>query len=73
MSFDPYNCALKIWESISNFNSHNGSSFESVRVHSLALLALPGACEVTPGLLLGPQPCNPLALVESPRLGLRHN
>ncbi len=32
-------------------------------------LALPGACGVTPKLPLGPQPCNPLALVTSPRLG----
>jgi hypothetical protein len=33
-------------------------------------LALPGACGVTPGLPLGPQPCNPFALVASPRLWL---
>jgi hypothetical protein len=31
-----------------------------VRVHSLTLFALSGACEVLLGLLLGPQPCNPL-------------
>jgi hypothetical protein len=31
---------------------------------------LPGICDVTPGLLLGPHPCNPFALVASPKLGL---
>jgi hypothetical protein len=46
----------------------------SVRVHSLTLLALPGACEVTPrpsSWLATLQP--PLALVTSPRIGLRHH
>jgi hypothetical protein len=57
MGFDPCNRALKIWESIWDSNSHNGSSFGSVRVHSLTLTTLPGACDVTPGLPFGPQPC----------------
>jgi hypothetical protein len=60
MSFDPYNCALKIRESIWDSNSHNGNSLGSVKVHSLTLFALPGACEVTVGRPLGPQPCKPL-------------
>jgi len=54
--------------------------------HFLTLL---GVCDVTPGLLLGPhpydffaltlwvplgpQPCNPFALVASPKLGLRQS
>jgi len=37
MGFDPYNCSLKIWD----FNSQNGSSFGSVRVHSLTLSYTP--------------------------------
>ncbi len=49
MDFDPYNSALKIQESIWDSNSHNGSSLGNVKVHSLTLLALTGACEVTPG------------------------
>ncbi len=59
-SFDPLNRALKIWESFRDSNSQHGSSLGSVRVHSLTLFALPGACEVLPSLPLGPQPCNPL-------------
>ncbi len=59
-SFDPCNRALKIRESFQDYNSQHGSSFGSVRVHSLTLFALSGACEVLLGLLLGPQPCNPL-------------
>ncbi len=49
MGLDPYNCALKIRESIWDFNSHNGSSFGRVRVHSFTLFALLGACGVTLG------------------------
>jgi hypothetical protein len=41
MNFDPYNCSLKIWESIWDSDSHNGSSFGSVRVHSLTLFCTP--------------------------------
>jgi hypothetical protein len=33
---------------------------------------LPGVCDVIPGLSLGPHPCNPFALVASPKLGLWH-
>jgi hypothetical protein len=59
-SFDSCNRALKIRESFRDSNSQHGSSLGSVRVHSLTLFALPRACEVLPGLPLGPQPCNPL-------------
>jgi hypothetical protein len=55
-------------------NSQRGSSLGSVRVHSLTLsglFALPGACDVTPGSTIRPAPCNPFALVASPKLGLR--
>jgi hypothetical protein len=72
MSFDPCDCALKIWESFWNFNSQHGSLLGSVRVHSLTLFALSGACEVTPRSPSWPTTLQPLALVASPRLGLRH-
>ncbi len=71
MSFDAYNHALKIQESFWDFNSQHGSSLGSVRVHSLTLFALPGACDVTHGSFFWPATLQPLALVASPRLGLR--
>jgi hypothetical protein len=46
MGFNPSNCTIKIQESIWDSNSQHGSSLGSVRVHSLTLFALPGACEV---------------------------
>jgi hypothetical protein len=70
MGVDPYNDALKIWESIWNSNSQNGSSLGSVRVHSLTLFAFSGACDVTPELPSRPATLQPFALVTSPRLGL---
>jgi hypothetical protein len=72
MGFDPCNCALKIWESIWDFNFQHGSSLESVRVHSLTLFAFPRACDVSPKSLSWPATLQPLALVTNPRLGLRH-
>jgi hypothetical protein len=38
MGFNPCNRPLKIWESIWESNSQNGSSLGSVRVHALNLL-----------------------------------
>jgi hypothetical protein len=71
MGFDPRNRTLKIWESIWDSNSQHGSSLVSVRVHSLTLFALPGACDVTPEFFSWPATLQSLALVASPRLGLR--
>jgi hypothetical protein len=71
-NFDPYNCVMKIWESIRDSNFQHGSPLGSVRVHSLTLFALPRACEVTPGSPSWPATLPHLALVASPRLGLRH-
>jgi hypothetical protein len=73
MSFDPYNHALKIWKSIWDFNTQHGSSFESMRVHSLTLFALLDACDVTPGSPSWPATLQPFTLVTSPSLGLRHS
>jgi len=42
-----------------------------VRVYSLTLLALSGACDMIPRLLSWLATLQPLALVVSPRLGLR--
>jgi hypothetical protein len=71
MSFDPCNCALKIQESQMDSNSQHGSSLGSVRVRTLTLFALLGACEVTHESPFWPATLQPLALVASPRLRLR--
>jgi hypothetical protein len=55
-----------------NSNSQSGSSFENVRVHSLTFSYTPGSMSVTPRLPSWPAPLQTLALVASPRLGLRH-
>jgi hypothetical protein len=70
MSFDPCNCSRQIWESIWDFNSQHGSSLVSVKVHSLTLFALSGACDVTPGSPSWLVTLQPFALVASPKLGL---
>jgi hypothetical protein len=70
-NFDPFNHALKIRESIRDSNSQHGSSLGSVRVHSLTLFALPGACEMTPVSPSWPTTLSHLALVANSRLGLR--
>jgi hypothetical protein len=72
MSFDPYNRALYIQESIWDSNSQHGISLVSVRVHSLTLFALSGTCDVTPGCPFWLTTLQALALVASARLGLRH-
>jgi hypothetical protein len=71
MGFDPCNCTLKIWKFIWDSNSQHESSLGSVRVRSLTLFALPGACEMLPESPSWPATLQPLALVASPRLGLR--
>jgi hypothetical protein len=71
MGFDPCNCALKIWKSIWDFNSYNGSSLGSVKVHSLTLFTLSGACDVTPRSPSWFATLQPLALVASPKLELQ--
>jgi hypothetical protein len=54
-------------------NSQHGSSLGSVRVHSLTLFALPGACDMTPGSTYRPATLQPPCLGREPRLGLRHS
>jgi hypothetical protein len=72
MGFDPYNRALKIQKSIWDSNSQHGSSFGSVKVHSLTLFAISGACDVIPRFFFWLTTLQPLVLVTSPRLRLRH-
>jgi hypothetical protein len=71
MGFDPYNHTLKVWESILDSDSQHGSSLGNVRVHSLTFFALLEACDVIPRSLSWPATLQPLALVTSPKLGLR--
>ncbi len=66
-SSDLCNCALKIRESIRDSNSQHGSSLGSVRVHSLTLFALPGACDVTPMCPSWPTTLQPPCLGHEPK------
>jgi hypothetical protein len=72
MGFDLCNHTLEIRESIWDSNSYNGNSLGNVRFHSLTLFALLGACDVTLGSFSWPATLQPLASIESPRLGLQH-
>jgi hypothetical protein len=72
LSFDPWNCPLKIWESIGTPTPNVGvplGVWWSILSHSLAL---PGACGMIPKLPSWPTTLQPFALVTSPRLGLWH-
>ncbi len=71
--FDPCNRVLKIRESFQDSNSQHRNSLGSVRVRALTLFAFSGACDVSPGFSSWPATFQPLALVVSPRLGLRHS
>jgi hypothetical protein len=64
MSFDFCNRPLKIWKSILDFNSQNGSSYS---------FAFPGAWDVTLGIPFWPASFQTFALVANLRLGLRHH
>jgi len=70
LSFDPLNYSLKFWESIEIPSPKVGVTLGEWGFTPSQFLTLPGVCDVTPGLPLGPQPCNPFALVANPRLGL---
>jgi hypothetical protein len=72
MSFGPYKCPLKIWESIE-------TPIPKVRVHLGVWKFIPshsttlsGTWNVTHDLQSWPAPFQSLTLVASPRLGLRH-
>ncbi len=67
MGFDPCNGIFKIWESIWDPNSHNGSSVGSVKVHSLTLFALLRACDATLGPSSWPATLQPPYLGHGPK------
>jgi hypothetical protein len=67
IGFDPCNCTLKIRESIWDSNSQHGSSLGSVRVHSLTLFALLGACDVTHGSFSWPVTLQPPCFGRKPK------
>jgi hypothetical protein len=67
MGFDPCNHTLKIREAIWDSNSQHGSSFGSVRVHSLTLFVFPGACDVTSDFFSWPATLQPPHLGRKPK------
>jgi len=73
LSFDPWNCSLKFWESTRTPSLKVGVALGVWGFTLSHFLTLPWVCDVTPGLSFGPHPCNPFTLVASPKLGLRHN
>jgi hypothetical protein len=72
LGFDPCNCSLKIQESTGTLTPKVEVPLGVWGSISSHFLALPGACGMTPGLLSWPATLQPLALVASLRLGLRH-
>jgi hypothetical protein len=72
LSFDPWNCSLKFWKSTRTPSPKVGIALGVWGFTPSHFLTLPGVCDVIPGFSLGPHPCNPFALVVSPKHGLRH-
>jgi hypothetical protein len=71
LSFDPSNQSLKFWESTGTPSPKVGVALRVRGFTPSHFPTLPGVCDVIFGLPLGPHPCNPFALVASPKLGLR--
>jgi hypothetical protein len=71
LSFDVWNRSLKFWKSTGTPFPKVGVALRVWRFIPSHFPTLPGVCDVTPGLPLGPHPCNPFVLVASPKLGLR--
>jgi hypothetical protein len=69
LSFDPWNHSLKFQESIRTPFLKVGVALGVFTLSHFP--TLPEICDVTLGFSLGPHPCNPFALVASPKLGLR--
>jgi hypothetical protein len=72
LRFDPSNRSLKFWESTGTPSPKAGVALGVWGFTPSRFPTLPGVPDVTPGLPFGPHPCNPFALVASPKLGLRH-
>jgi hypothetical protein len=64
--------AIALWIFGSPFGTPTPNMGIHLGVWGFMLFALPGVCDVTVGSLSWPAPLQPLALVVSPRLGLRH-
>jgi len=71
LSFDPYNCLLKIQESI-RIPTLKVELFWGVRAHSLTPSHILGSILCDSWLLFWPATSQTLALIASPRLKLRH-
>jgi hypothetical protein len=71
LSFNPLNCSLKFQESTGTPSLKVGVALGVWGFTPSHFLTLPGVCDVTPGLPLGPHSCNPFALVASLKPGLR--
>jgi len=72
LSFDPWNRSLKFQKFTGTPSPKVGVALGVWGFTPSHFLTLPGVCDVTLGLPLGLQPCNPFALIANPRLGLRH-
>ncbi len=71
LRFDPSNRSLKFRESTGTPSPKAGVALGVWRFTPSRFPTLPGVPDVTPGLPFGLNPCNPFALVASPKLGLR--
>jgi hypothetical protein len=72
MGFDPWNFSLKVWESIGTPTPQMGAHLGMWGFNPSHFLTLPGAQDATLWLPSWLTPLQALALVASPRLGLRH-
>ncbi len=72
MGFDPCNISLKVWKSIETPIPKMGAHLGVWRFIPSHCPTLPKACDVTPMLPSWLTPLQALALVTSPKLGLRH-
>jgi hypothetical protein len=68
---DPWNRSLKLWESTGTPSPKVGVALGVWGFTPSHFPTLSGVCDVILGLSFGPHPCNPFALVASPKLGLR--
>jgi hypothetical protein len=71
LNFDPSNWSLKFQESTGTPSPKVGVALGVWGFTPSHFPTLLGVSDVTPGLPLGPHPCNPFTLVASPKLGLR--
>jgi hypothetical protein len=73
LRFDPSNRSLKFRDSIGTPSPKAGVTLGVWGFTPSHFPTLPRVPNVTPGLPFGPHPCNPFALVASPKLGLRQH